>query len=129
MKRLFLLVLAAATSWWGYRKLRSHPVTTRTLSEIEGHSQRIVNQASDALRSARKQTARKAAEISDAAAAGAQGAIDTASDKARGALEAAAHKARQAVGAAQENVSEVRGEVPATVARPEPTAGEKTQPG
>ena len=127
MKRLLLLLIAAPTSWWGYRKLRSHPVTTRTLSEIEGQSQRIFNQASNALRSAKKQAASKTAEIADAAAAGVQGAIDTASGKAHGGLDGAAHKARQAVSPVHENVSEVRGEGSATMPKPTP-AGKTPAP-
>lgn len=72
MKRVFLVLIALATSWWGYRKLRSHPLTTRTLCELEGQSQRIVDQASAALRSAKAPRGDGSATMADARARVAQ---------------------------------------------------------
>ena len=97
MKRLFLFVIAGVSSWWGYRKLRSHPRTAGKVAEIERHSQRIVDQATDAVSSAKNQVAGKATDIAATAATGAQGAIDTATNKAHEALDAAAQKTRPAL--------------------------------
>ena len=81
MKRLFLFLVACATSWWGYGKLRSHPKTAGKVAEFERQSQRIVDQATDSLRSAKDQAVGKAADIADTASAGATEAIDTAASK------------------------------------------------
>lgn len=78
MKGLLLFLTACATGWWGYRKLRSHPLTAPKVAEVERQGQRIVDQANDAMRSAKDQAVSKVAGI---AATGAQSAADSAADK------------------------------------------------
>ncbi len=125
MKRLVLFLLACGTGWWGYRKLRSHPVTASTLAELERQRQRIVDHASDAVRSAKGRGVGQAADVADSAVAAAQGAIGTAAVKAQGAihsatgtaheaLDTAVQKARETISAVEDKVSEARGDGPAS---------------
>lgn len=108
MKRLFVFLIAGVTSWWGYRKLRSHPRTAGTVAELERHSQRIVEQANDALHTAKDDMADKVSDIATAAAAQAQGAIHTATSKAHEAVDVAAQKSQQAVSSVQAKTTEQR---------------------